>query len=74
MSGSGPNARNAVDDVAEAGSRLVDSAGAPLRSGARQAAAQAQGQAEQLTTFIHEQPVAAVLIGVMVGYLLGKIV
>ena len=58
-----------MNQAAQGASQILDAAGAPVRAGVQQAT----DQAEQLSTFIREQPLTAVLIGVVVGYLLGKI-
>lgn len=65
----GAGTSSTLNQVAQGASQLVDAAGAPIRARAEQAG----NQAEQLTTFVREQPFAAVLVGVVVGYLLGKI-
>ena len=62
-------ASDATKSVRDAASRLYDTAGQPLR-----ATAQAAGdQADELATFVREQPLTAALVALIIGYILGKI-
>lgn len=62
-------ASDATKSVRDTASRLYDSAGQPLRATAQAAG----GQADELATFVREQPLTAALVALMVGYILGKI-
>ena len=64
--GTAPDTTSSMRDTAN---RLYDSAWQPMR-GAVQAA---QGQADQLATFVREQPLTAALSALIIGYILGKI-
>jgi hypothetical protein len=58
-----------MSNPAEAGPKLYDAAGEPLRPNTRPT----QGQTDQIAEFIQQQPVTAALIALVVGYFWGKI-
>ena len=57
-------ASDATKSARDAASRLYDSAGQPMRTTA---------QADELATFVREQPLTAALSALIIGYILGKI-
>jgi hypothetical protein len=59
----------AIDDPTETASRTAGAG--PTRHGA---AAQTQSTADRFVRFVREQPLAAVLSALIVGYVLGKII
>ena len=64
--GAATDAKNSVRDAA---SRLYDSSGQPLRATVEAAGS----QADELATFVREQPLTSALVALMIGYILGKI-
>jgi ElaB/YqjD/DUF883 family membrane-anchored ribosome-binding protein len=73
MSGSGSTMQDTTGSMAnearDAASQIYDASGNVIQRGREQA----QGAADQVGSYIREQPFTAVLIALGVGYLLGRL-
>jgi len=69
MSETGTTASGTPNPAQEAGPKLYNAAGEPLRPGSRPT----RGQTDWIADFIQQQPFTAVLAALVVGYFWGKI-
>ena len=69
MSDTGTTASGMANPAQEAGPKLYNAAGEPLRPGSRPM----QGQTDPIADFIQQRPFTAVLVALVVGYFWGKI-
>jgi hypothetical protein len=69
MSDNGTTTSGIPNPAQEAGPKLYNTAGEPLRPGSRPT----RGQADWVAGFIQQQPFTAVLVALVAGYFWGKI-